>query len=71
MKNIDGYIRSSENNGAVLNTDNTALKAYKMQKNKFKDLEMIKNDLNEINNLKNEVKDIKNMLSAILEKINK
>lgn len=60
-KSIDGYMRASNNPGAALNTDNEALKAYKLKKQKN----------TEIDNLKNEVKDIKNLLSVILEKLNK
>lgn len=68
MKGNDGYIRDRENKGAVLNTDNAALKAYKLQKNKFREVNRIKSDFNEIENLKSEVKEIKQMLSLIIEK---
>jgi len=66
MKNIDGYVRDKNNSGAVLNTDNAALEAYKRQKAKHKNLE---NKLNEIDEIKKDVTDIKNMLSLIIEKI--
>ena len=55
----DSFVRDNNNTGCVLNTDNNALKAYKLKKQKNK----------EIDNLKEEVKDIKNMLALILEKI--
>lgn len=55
----DSFVRDNNNTGCVLNTDNNALKAYKLKKQKNK----------EIDNLKEEVKDIKNMLTLILEKI--
>ena len=55
----DGFIRDMNNPGAVINTDNEALKAYKFKKQKYK----------EIDNIKEEVKDIKNMLSLILDKL--
>jgi hypothetical protein len=71
MKGNDGYIRDATNNGAVLNTDNAALNAYKTQKKKFKELNELKSNFNDINNLKDEVKEIKNLLSTILEKLNK
>jgi len=71
MKITDGYIRDPHNKGAVLNTDNTALKAYKLQKNKFREVNRLKSNLTEIDNIKNEVKEIKQMLSLLLEKINK
>ena len=54
----DIFVRDNNNIGSVLNTDNNALKAYKLKKQKNK----------EIDNLKEEVKDIKNMLTLILEK---
>jgi len=53
------FIRDENNPGAVLNTDHQGLKAYKMRKQKSK----------EIDNLKEEVSDIKKMLGLILEKI--
>ena len=59
MKGSDGYVRDSFNNGAVLNTDNTALKAYKQQKAKFNEMNQMKEDLKDVKNLKNEVKEIK------------
>jgi len=55
----DSFVRDNNNTGCVLNTDNNALKAYKIKKQKNK----------EIDNLKEEVKDIKNMLTLILEKM--
>lgn len=58
-KTEDGFIRARNNVGCVLNTDDSALKAYKLKKQKNK----------EIDTLKEEVKDIKNMLALILEKI--
>ena len=54
----DGFARDV-NTGSLLNTDNNGLKAYKLKKQKNK----------EIDNLKEEVKDIKNMLTLILEKM--
>lgn len=66
MKATDGYIRDKSNKGAVLNTDNAALEAYKKQKNKQK---LLDNKLNEIDDIKKDVTQIKNMLSLILEKI--
>ena len=71
MKGSDGYIRDSFNNGAVLNTDNTALSAYKKQKAKFNEVNQMKEELQDIKNLKTEVKEIKELLSAIIEKLNK
>jgi hypothetical protein len=59
MKSNDGFMRDSNNPGAVLNTDNASLKAYKLQKNKQK----------EFDNLKEEVSEIKSMLHLILERL--
>lgn len=60
-KSIDGYIRSQNNPGAALNTDNAALQAYKKRKHRD----------NEIDNIREEVKDIKLLLTQVLEKLNK
>lgn len=56
----DGFIRSTNNQGAIINTDNSALKAYKLAKRKNI----------EIDTLKEEIKDIKLMLCNILSKLN-
>lgn len=56
MKPVDGFIRDSS--GAVINTDNDALKAYKMKKNRDK----------EIDNLKTELSEIRMMLAQLLAK---
>jgi hypothetical protein len=61
MKNIDGFIRDQNNPGAVVNTDLAALTAYKLQKNKNK----------EIDNLRQEVNELKSVLYQILEKVSK
>ncbi len=55
-KPVDGYVRDSS--GAVINTDNGALQAYKLKKNRDK----------EIDNLKYELSEIKQMLTALLSK---
>ena len=59
MKPVDGFLRSDSNPGAVINTDNASLKAYKLQKNKHR----------EIDQLKEEVSEIKGMLQLILERL--
>ena len=66
MKVTDGFIRDSNNKGAVLNTDNSALQAYKLQKMKQKKLD---NRLNEIDNIKSEMKEIKQMLNILIERL--
>lgn len=60
------FIRDPEVPGVVLNTDNDALKAYRLKKQKeMKDIETA----NEVKNVKKEIADIKEMLNLILEKI--
>lgn len=66
MKATDGFVRDLNNNGAVLNTDNTALQAYK---NKKAHQKKINSKLDDIDNLKGEVKEIKQMLNLILERL--
>lgn len=44
----DKYVRDKVNPGAVLNTDSTALKAYKAQKQKFQEIDSLKNEMDEI-----------------------
>lgn len=61
MKTKDGFMRDPNNIGAVLNTNNEALKAYKLRKQKN----------NEVNELKTEVKELKSLMYQILEKLNK
>lgn len=56
----EGFIRSNNNKGAIINTDNNALKAYKLAKKRN----------NEVDILKEEVKDIKLLLCNILSKLN-
>jgi len=53
------YVRDIRNDGAVLNVDNAALKAYKLQKEKNKKIDQLEKDVN----------DIKNMLNLILNKM--
>jgi hypothetical protein len=66
MKRTDGFVRDPNNHGAVLNTDNAALQAYKSQKASQK---KINSKLDDIDNLKGEVKEIKQMLNLILERL--
>lgn len=56
---IDKFVRDSNNPGAVLNTDQDALEAYKLRKK----------NANKLHQLEKEVSDIKNMLSLILTKL--
>ena len=56
------FRRSINNPGAILNTDNTALNAYKQAKRKAI------MDKNEINNLKEEISELKKLVVQLLEK---
>jgi hypothetical protein len=56
------FRRSVNNPGAILNTDNTALKMYKQAKRKAI------MDKNEINSLKEEINDLKILVKQLLEK---
>lgn len=60
-KSIDGYVRQPDNQGAVINTNDDALRAYKLRKQNSR----------KVDALAEEVKDMKNMLQQILEKLNK
>lgn len=60
MKTEDGFIRDSKS-GAVLNTDNTALQAYKLKKNKEKRIDVIEQKL----------ENIEQMFKSIMEKLSK
>lgn len=60
-KSIDGYVRQADNQGAVINTNDDALKAYKLRKQNNR----------KVDALAEEVKDMKHMLQQILEKLNK
>lgn len=53
--------RMVENPGAVLNTDNAGLQAYKRRKNKDKEIDIMKQEISEI----------KQMLSFLVEKVSK
>lgn len=66
MKTSDGFVRDPINQGAVLNTDNTALQAYKQKKAHQK---KINSKLDDIDSLKGEVKEIKQMLNILLERL--
>tara|TARA_Y100000389_G_C16985238_1_gene282232 strand:+ start:88 stop:297 length:210 start_codon:yes stop_codon:yes gene_type:complete len=62
----DGFVRSLNNPGAVVNVDNSALSAYKSRKQKNRDYEQ---KIKEIDALKIEMSEIKSLLQQIVEKI--
>jgi DNA-binding transcriptional regulator YhcF (GntR family) len=62
FKAVDGFVRSKTNPGALINTDNRALEAYRLQKqrnreinNTIKDMETVKQDMAEIKALLKEL----------------
>jgi HAMP domain-containing protein len=61
----EGFIRSTTNPKAIINVDNEALKAYKLQR------ESSKQKNNEINSLRNEVNELKELLYKLLSEKNK
>lgn len=67
---IPGLYRSPESN-ALINTDSNALQAYKLKKQKYKEMESIKLsvDRNEdrINKLETDLSEIKDMLRQLLK----
>lgn len=64
----DGFVRAPENKGAVINTDNNGLLAYKRKKQKAKEQDNLARDVQE---LKAKISNIEGMFSQILEKLNK
>lgn len=67
---ISGLYRSPESN-ALINTDSNALQAYKLKKQKYKEMESLKLsvDRNEdkINKLETDLSEIKDMLRQLLK----
>lgn len=68
MKSSDGFERAKNSKGAVLNTDMGALRAYKAQKAKANEIEMVKRDVTE---MKQKIGSIEDMLQKILSAVNK
>jgi len=60
----DKYIRDPET-GALLSTDHSGLRAYKLQKKKSKQITEMSDD---INSLKNELSEIKSLLKTIIHR---
>lgn len=69
MKATDGFIRSNNNPGAVVNTDSGALEAYKKSKQRNREIDEFKMKIEEIDTLKGELTEIKGLLQQIVEKI--
>jgi DNA-binding transcriptional regulator YhcF (GntR family) len=68
LKSSDGFVRAKNNNGAVINTDNAALQAYKAKKRSSQDIDVIKQ---QVASLSSEMHQIKSLLTSIAEKLNK
>ena len=64
IKEDNNLVRDEETN-AVLNTNISALEAYKLQRDKQRKVDNVVSD---VENLKNDLKDIKNMLEKIFTK---
>ena len=65
----DKYIRDVNNPGAVLNTDNKGLKAYKLRKKNNRQVSDLQMKVDQIDDLRQQVSEIKDMLNKIVEKI--
>ena len=65
----DGFVRDPDNPGAVINTDNRGLKAYKLQKQKNRQISELHDKVAQIDNLQQEVAEMKDILKKIAEKI--
>lgn len=65
----DGFVRDTENPGAVINTDNRGLAAYKLRKKKNKQIDGLHEKVEQLDQLHKEVAEIKDMLRTIAEKI--
>lgn len=59
----DGFVRSPDIPGAIVNVDNSALQAYKLRREK----ELSR--LDEINSIKQEMAEIKSLLTQLAEKL--
>jgi hypothetical protein len=65
IKDNPGLVRDMKTQ-AVLSTDNTALQAYKVRREKQKEITAAVDD---INNMKQDINDLKTLMQRILDKI--
>ena len=67
---VPGIYRNPESN-ALVNTDTNALQAYKLKKQKYKEMEHIKSSVEEnrdkINKMETDLSEIKQMLRQLLQ----
>lgn len=65
---ITGIVKDT-NSGALLNTDNAALEAYKKRKKAAEDLNVVREKIKEIDPIKEDLAEIKTLLNKLLEKM--
>ena len=65
VKDAPGLVRDMSNQ-AVLNTDISALEAYKRKRNKQQEIDEV---ISDINNMKSDIDQIKSLMQRLLEKI--
>ena len=68
MESVKKLVRDPRS-GAVLNTDLDGLKDYKLQKNKYKEMDQLKQKVQQIDDIKSEIIELKDMLKAIADKL--
>jgi hypothetical protein len=61
------FLFRDSKNQAILNTDMSALQAYKQKKRQSAEIDRLSND---INNIKSEMNDLKVICMAIMERVN-
>jgi hypothetical protein len=65
VKDAPGLVRDLHNQ-AVLNTDMSALEAYRRKRNKQQEIDEV---ISDINNMKSDIDQIKSLMQRLLEKI--
>lgn len=65
---IEGILRDVET-GALLNSNDAGLSAYKKMKQRNIEIDMMKDKIKEIDHIKEELNDIKSLLTKIAEKL--
>ena len=65
VKDAPGLVRDMSNQ-AVLNTDISALEAYKRKRNKQQEIDEV---ISDINNMKSDIDQIKSLMQRLLDKI--
>lgn len=65
VKDAPGLVRDMKTQ-AVLNTDITALEAYRRKRNKQQEIDEV---LSDINNMKSDIDQIKSLMQRLLDKI--